>query len=159
MHGHRETSITTPAALVWPANNVSFQSTPFRASVADRTQFNQGRSAAEQRQQEQTARDATARAEQMRAEADQRAREAQKAAGRDVIVPLEEYTTITDIDGSAVALKVHDNDVTSFDVWINGQWLRNIQKQKGITHSGNDETLIYRNGGASLITSGRSREN
>lgn len=149
-HRHRQASVMPQAAPVWPANNVSFQPTPYRASVADRTQFDQDRLAAEQRQREQTARDQAALADRMRAEAEQRAREAQKAAGRDVIVPLDQYTTITDIGGSAVSLKVHDNDVTTFDVWINGQWLRGIVKQKGATHSGNDETLIYRNGGASL---------
>lgn len=57
---HRQTSITAPA--------------PYRASVADRNQFNKGRSAAERSQREETARDVAPRAVQMRAEAEVRAR-------------------------------------------------------------------------------------
>ncbi|MGI9087483.1 MAG: hypothetical protein ACR2HH_07065 [Chthoniobacterales bacterium] len=47
-------------------------------------------------------------------------------------------------------MKIHDNDVTSFDVWINGSWRREVKKEKGITQSGTDETFIYNNGRASL---------
>ena len=57
---HRQISITAPA--------------PYRASVADRNQFNQGRSVAERSQREETAHDAAPRAVQMRAEAEVRAR-------------------------------------------------------------------------------------
>jgi hypothetical protein len=47
-------------------------------------------------------------------------------------------------------VKIHDNDVTSFDVWAGGQWRREVPKQKGITQSGTDETLIYNTGRARL---------
>jgi hypothetical protein len=30
-------------------------------------------------------------------------------------------------------MKIHDNDMTSFDAWINGTWRREAPKQKGIT--------------------------
>ncbi|MEO5719196.1 MAG: hypothetical protein ABIR29_11585, partial [Chthoniobacterales bacterium] len=39
---------------------------------------------------------------------------------------------------------------TSFDIWINGAHYRNVPKQKGISHSGTDETPVYRSVGASL---------
>ncbi len=149
-HRHRRTAVTTPTALVWPTRNISFQSTPYRASVTDSTQFNQDRLAAEQRQREQTARDQAALAEQMRTEAEQRAREAQKAAGTDYQVPLEENYYIP-MPRPGLWLKVHDNDVTSFDIWINGARYRDVPKRKGITHSGNDETFVYSNGRADLF--------
>lgn len=148
-HRHQRTSVRTPAALVWPANNVSFQPTPYRASVADRTRFNQERLNAEHRQREQTARDQAALAERLRAEAAQRAREAQKAAGTDYHVPLDENYYIP-MPGAGVWVKIHDNDITSIDVWVNGALRRQVPKEKGITHSGTDETPVYRNGSASL---------
>ncbi len=148
-HRHQRTSVTRPAALVWPANNVSFQPTPYRASVADRTRFNQERLNAEQRQREQTARDQAALAERLRAEAAQRAREAQKAAGTDYHVPLDENYYIP-MPGAGVWIKVHDDDVTSFDIWINGARYRDVPKEKGITHLRTDEKLVYNNGSTSL---------
>jgi hypothetical protein len=54
------------------------------------------------------------------------------------------------VGGTGVSVKIHDNDVTSFDVWINGQWRREVPKQKGITQSRTDETLIYDSGRARL---------
>ena len=72
-----------------------------------------------------------------------------KVAGQDVIIPLDEDMIISH-GGMSVRVKIHDNDVTSFDVWINGAWHREVPKQKGITHSGTDETLIYSSGGAQL---------
>ena len=47
-------------------------------------------------------------------------------------------------------VKIHDNDITSFDVWVNGAHLRDVRKQKGNTHTRTDETLIYQNGKAKL---------
>ena len=47
-------------------------------------------------------------------------------------------------------MKIHENDVTSFDVWINGSHRREVPKQKGITQSRTDETLIYDGGRARL---------
>lgn len=52
---------------------------------------------------------------------------------------------------SSVRVRVRDNDVTSFDIWINGARYRDVQKRKGITHSGNDETFVYSNGRADLF--------
>ncbi len=49
-----------------------------------------------------------------------------------------------------VSVRVLDNDVTSFDVCINGAWHRDVKKEKGLSHSGTDETLIYTDSGASL---------
>ncbi|MGI8432242.1 MAG: hypothetical protein ACR2MW_08140, partial [Chthoniobacterales bacterium] len=148
-HRHQRTSVATPAAFVWPANKVSFQPTPYRASVTDRTRFNQERLDAEHRQREQTARDQAALAERMRAETEQRTREAQKAAGTDYHVPLDENYYIP-MPGAGVWVKVHDDDVTSFDIWINGARYRDVPKEKGITHSRTDEKFVYNNGSASL---------
>jgi hypothetical protein len=74
----------------------------------------------------------------------------QKAAGRNEIVPLDQFTFIPDVGGSGVTVKIHDNDVTSFDVLINGSLRRQVSKQKGNTGSRTDETLIYQNGRARL---------
>jgi sulfite reductase beta subunit-like hemoprotein len=73
----------------------------------------------------------------------------QKAAGQDVIIPLDQCTGVN-VGGIPVSVKIHDNDVTSFDVWINGGWRRAVPKQKGVTHSGTDETPIYASGRARL---------
>jgi hypothetical protein len=80
---------------------------------------------------------------------EERARQEQKARGQDVIIPLDEYSTVN-VGGVGVRVKIRDNDVTSFDVWINGAWRREVPKQKGITQSGTDETLIYSSGHARL---------
>jgi len=40
-------------------------------------------------------------------------------------------------------LKIHANDVTSFDLWTNALSPGQFPKQKGITQSGTDEFLIY----------------
>lgn len=88
-------------------------------------------------------------AELKRANDDRRQRELQKAAGRDQHVLLD-HLVLMNVGGSSVSVKIHDNDTTSFDVWINGDRFRDMKKQKGITGSGTDETLIYRNGRAAL---------
>ena len=80
---------------------------------------------------------------------EERAKQEQKARGQDVIIPLDREM-IVNLTGASVTVKIHDNDVTSFDVWINGAWHRAVPKQKGITHSGTDETLIYDSGRARL---------
>lgn len=80
---------------------------------------------------------------------EERARQEQKARGQDVIFPLDEYSVVN-VGGVGVSVKIHDNDVTSFDVWIGGQWRHEVPKKKGITHSGTDETLIYDSGRARL---------
>jgi hypothetical protein len=58
---------------------------------------------------------------------------------------------VVNVGGVGVSVKIHDNDVTSFDVWINGSHSREVPKQKGITQSGTDETLIYNTGRARLF--------
>jgi hypothetical protein len=73
-----------------------------------------------------------------------------KAAGRDEIIPLGKFTVIHNVGGMDVNVKVVDNDVTSFDVCINGRWQHEVPKQKGITGSRTDETLIHSNGRACL---------
>ena len=54
------------------------------------------------------------------------------------------------MNGGGVTVRIHDNDVTSFDVSVNGGFRQEVPKQKGLTHSRTDETLIYRNGHSSL---------
>lgn len=97
---------------------------------------------------------AQAQAEQLRRQQEAAARqqrlvEEQKAAGRDEHVPLDQWQVV-DVGGEPVRLKIHDNDVTSFDVWINGGWRRQVPKAHGITHSRTDEVPIYSNGRATL---------
>ena len=99
---------------------------------------------------EQSQRADAERAERVRAEAARQEELKQKAAGRDVIVPLDQIAVISDVGGASVTVKVHDNDVTSFDVWVNGQKRSEVPKNKGISHSRTDETLIYSNRGGSL---------
>lgn len=79
----------------------------------------------------------------------ERMRQEQKARGQDAIIPLDQYSTVN-VGVIAVTLKIHDNDVTSFDVWINGAQRREVPKEKGITQSGTDETLIYASSNARL---------
>lgn len=98
------------------------------------------RAIAEQRQRDEAERD------RLRAE---RARLEQKADGQDLIIPLDQQT-IVNVGGISVSVKIHDNDVTSFDIWLNGRWHREVPKQKGITKSRTDETLIYTSGRARL---------
>jgi hypothetical protein len=112
----------------------------FQAPIANQ----QARIAREQLQREQAA-----RADQMRAELAREERERQKAAGRNVLVPFDQ-PTVVDVGKSSVTVKVHDNDVTSFDVWVDGNWHRGVVKQKGISGSRTDETLIYSNARTSL---------
>lgn len=127
---------TTNAA---PVNAVSVQQGDTQSAI---------RSAEAQRIAEQARRD-QAMAEQQRALHEQMLREQQKIAGRDEHVPLDQ-SQIVIVGGEPVRVKIHDNDVTSFDVWINGACRRQVPKAKGVTHSRTDETLIYSNGRAAL---------
>ena len=77
------------------------------------------------------------------------AQEQQKAAGRNVVVPLDQWTAVN-VGGVSVNLKIHDNDVSTFDVWVNGTRRHEVKKEKGISGTGADETLIYTSGSASL---------
>jgi hypothetical protein len=106
------------------------------------------RSAEAHRILEQARRD-QAVANQQRAMREQKLLEQEKAAGKDQHVLFDHWQTVN-VGGYSVSVKIHDNDTTSFDVWINGAQYREVKKQKGITGSGTDETLIYSNGRASL---------
>lgn len=90
----------------------------------------------------------SARLAQDRAGAELRERELLKAAGRTERIPLDQFSVVPNVGGSEVRVKIHDNDVSSFDVWVNGTRRRQVPKQKATT--GTDETLIYRNGRARL---------
>ncbi len=74
---------------------------------------------------------------------------AQQAAGHDHIVPLDQFTQVT-VGNATVRLKVHDVDISTIDVWIDYARPVRLTKEKGITGSRTDETLIYRRDGASL---------
>ena len=101
-----------------------------------------------QRITEQARRD-QALAEQQHAIHEQMLLQERKAVGIDQHVLLDHWQNVN-VGGLSVSVKVHDNDTTSFDAWINGAHYRNVKKEKGITGSRADETLIYSNGRASL---------
>jgi hypothetical protein len=101
-----------------------------------------------QRILEQARRDQAVAAQQ-RAMHEQKRLEQEKAAGTDQHVLLDHWQTVN-VGGYSVSVKIHDNDTTSFDAWINSTQYRELKKQKGITGSGTDETFIYGNGRASL---------
>ncbi len=111
---------------------------------AKRQEWERQRLAREQQQRNQAA-----NAERTRQEFQRREAERQRAAGIDTITPLDTYSPVN-VGGWSVSVKVHDNDVTTFDIWINGSHHRDVKKQKGITGSRTDETLVYRNGRAAL---------
>lgn len=112
----------------------------------ERARLAQERETAAQRERERTQ---AAKLAQERVNAQRREVEQRKAAGSDVVIPLDQFTDIH-AGGMSVSVNVHDNDVSSFDVWINGSRRRDVKKNKGITQSGTDETLIYSNGRARL---------
>jgi hypothetical protein len=124
-----------PAKLSTDAPSTTYTSrTAIDLQVAQQAEQ---RRQAEERQREQAA----SQAERDRLMAE-RARLEQKAAGRDTIIALDQQG-IVNVGGNSVSVMIHDNDVTSFDVWINGSRRRGVRKQKGITESGTDETLIH----------------
>jgi hypothetical protein len=63
---------------------------------------------------------------------------------------LLDHSQAVNVGGISVSVKIHDNDTTSFDVWINGVCHRDVKKEKGVTGSGTDETFIYGNGRGTL---------
>jgi hypothetical protein len=154
VHYWPKTISTTPAPAPTvsqqePTGNVSADapSTTYASRTAvdvHAAELAEQRRQAEERQREQAA----AQAERDRLMAE-RARLEQKAAGRDTIIALDQQGIVI-VGGNSVSVKIHDNDVTSFDVWINGSHYRGVRKQKGITQSGTDETLIYAIGRARL---------
>jgi hypothetical protein len=106
------------------------------------------RSAEAQRILEQARRDQAVAAQQ-RAMHEQKLLEQEKAAGKDQHVLLDHWQAVN-VGGISVSVKIHDNDTTSFDVWINGEHHRDVKKEKGVTGSRADETFIYGNGRATL---------
>ena len=100
-------------------------------------------------EREQLQRQQAALADRRRAENDEASAKAHRAEGTDVVCPLDQ-TIAVNVGGSSVAVKIHDNDVTTFDAWIDGRRMHEVQKQKGISHSRTDETLLYQSGRASL---------
>ena len=105
--------------------------------------------ARQQRQVAEPRRQAEPRApEQAQVQAERAAGE-RKAASQDSIIPLDRETPVN-VGGYIVNVMIHENDTTSFDVWINGLRRREVPKQKGITGSRTDETLIYGSGRARL---------
>jgi hypothetical protein len=134
-----------PHQQQWQTNGVAANSIVITPEVRVVANTRPVDSAAQQREaQEQQRRQAElARLQEERAKQEQRAR------GEDVIIPLDQYRVVN-VGGVGVSVMIHDNDVTSFDVWINGLRHREVPKQKGITQSRTDETLIYDNSRARL---------
>lgn len=131
----RRISSTPPVAQVWPPQQLN--------SESDR------RLAEERRRREKDQRDQATIAERLRAQHEREAAQKRQSAGTDTIIPLD-TNVMVNVGGSSVSVRVHDNDVTTFDVWINGGHYRELKKNKGISGSGTDETFIYGSGGASL---------
>jgi hypothetical protein len=129
----------------WQSNGMASNSIVITPELPVATNTNAVDGAARQREAQERQRQ---QAESARLQ-EERAKQEQKARGQDVVLPLDQYHTVN-VGGVGVSVKIHDNDVTSFDVWINGQWHRAVPKQKGISHSGTDETLIYNAGHACL---------
>ena len=138
-------AITAKAAANPPAPVSYTIENPYFHSQKARTE--QERLNAARRAREQTQ---AARLAQDRADAEQKERELQRAAGRTERIPLDQPSVVPNVGGSNVTVKIHNNDVTSFDVWINGDRRRRVTKQKGITGSRTDETLLYSNERARL---------
>ncbi|MDQ6859551.1 MAG: hypothetical protein M3032_00115 [Verrucomicrobiota bacterium] len=82
---------------------------------ADGKRLEQERLAREQAQRQQAA-----SADQLRAQKQQQEDARRREAGTDTIVPLDTYYPVT-VGASIVTVKVHDNNVSSFDIWINGR--------------------------------------
>jgi hypothetical protein len=150
-------TIATPSTLALPVpqpeqtDNVSVDApattyvprTPVEQSQAP---FTEQRRQAEQQQQQRERASAQAERDRLMAE---RTRLEQKPAWQDVIVALDK-DTLVNVGGISVHVRIHENDVTSFDVWINGVRRREVPTQKGITGSRTDETLIHGSGPARL---------
>src|SRR5438270_9402 len=129
----------------WQTNSVAANSVVITPELPLVTDTQAGDVAAQQREAQERQRQQVELARLH----EERAKQEQKALGQNVIIPLDQYSMVN-VGGGVVGVKIHDNDVTSFDVWINGQWRREVPKQKGITQSRTDETLIYDTGAARL---------
>jgi hypothetical protein len=138
----RQDSTPWTTAFANPGRDVDrVESSRDRNARRELSRADQQRLAREQMQPDQAA-----RAEQLRTSNER----GEQATGRSFVVPLDIDYKLPDVGGLPVVVRIHDNDVTSFDVWINGARRRRVPKQKGITGSRTDETLIYTNGTASL---------
>jgi hypothetical protein len=132
-------SNATANQVVVPArelNRESYIRSPATERIAEQSRREQAQGKQQRQQQKEAAKH-------------QRLLEEQKAAGRDEHVPFDHWQ-IVNVGGESVTLKVHDNDTTSFDVWINYGIRHEVKKEKGISGSRTDETLIYSNGRAAL---------
>jgi hypothetical protein len=136
------TTTNTPVVALQQPNAEADQTT--NEMLRERARLEQQRFEREQLQRQQAA-----LADRRRVENDEASAKARRAEGTDVLCPLDQ-TIPVNVGGSSVTVKIHDNDVTTFDAWINGLRMHEVQKQKGISHSRTDETLLYQSGGASL---------
>ena len=127
--------------IIFPASAVTRLRKP---NVSQQAPLAQGHQDAEKKQREQK------EAEQIRVENERRELGRQKALGRDVEVLLDQFTVVHEVGGESLRLKIHDEDVATLDVWLKHQSPVRLSKQKGITGSGTDETLIYNNSRARL---------
>jgi hypothetical protein len=133
---------TPPAKVVQPTNRDS--QAEYQRIERERKRLDQERLAREESQRQQQA-----LADRMRAENDRRAAAAQQQAGVDTVIPLDTNYPVS-VGGSVLNVRVHDNNTSTFDIWINGQHYREVKKEKGITGSRTDETLVYSTGSAQL---------
>jgi hypothetical protein len=101
------------------------------------------------RRNQQTNAEERAKAERNRIELEKRRAEDKRRAGTDFVIPLGKNVPM-DVGGSSVSVKIRDNNILTFDVTVNGSQRRNVRKEKGISRTGADETLIYSDGRASL---------
>lgn len=151
--GHVANTFPPTATRQAPITTTSLpsgQTTRLPATDNRATAQMEARSQQERRRREQEQRHQTANAERTRSRNEREAAERQQAAGTDTIAPLDTWFPV-DVGGSPVNLKVHDNDVTSFDIWIDGAWRREVAKNKGISGSRTDETFVASRGNAQLF--------
>jgi len=135
------TTITPVVGLQQPSADADQTSNEM---LRERARLEQQRFDREQLQRQQAA-----LADRRRAENEEASAKARRAEGTDVVCPLDQTITVN-VGGSSVNVKIHDNDVTTFDAWINGRRMHEVEKQKGMSHSRTDETLLYQSGRASL---------
>ncbi len=152
--GTRSHALPSPAQFVpWNKAPVvaSLPSTPRTTAPQHNTDKSSlvARLERDRQAQDQLPREQAAQTESIRAANKRKKLEEERAAGTDHHIPLDQNYYVT-MPGGGVWIKIHDNDVTTFDVSINGAWRRNVRKEKGISHSGTDETYIYGSGGSSL---------
>jgi hypothetical protein len=144
------TSAAPPAPTVFPQEPTNYAVATLPATTDASSQVitsQQAQLAREQKEAEQRQREQS-RAERARLTAESAERE-RKAAGQDIIIALDRES-IVNVGGITVTVRIHDNDVTSFDVWINGRRRHEVPKEKGITGTRTDETMIHANGRARL---------